>query len=274
MQVHDIEIKYKQSSSKKNLYALGDIHCGTIHCVEDEVKAKVAEISKDKDGLWIGMGDYGEFITPRDKRWDGSQKAIAEWLEPDNIARNQTDWIVKLFKPIKDKCVGLLYGNHEESMRRFNHDNVHQNICDDLGVKNLGYSCFIRLFFRRENSNESHLIKGCFTHGSGAAITEGAKINRLIRWMLANDAHLYGYGHMHDIITKTKPYLALNDKSFGQSSIIARESVGAVTGSWFRTYTQGITASYGEIKSFPPTTIGCPVFVIDIPNQSVEVHKS
>lgn len=273
MQVKDIEIKYKRSRPLKRLYALGDIHAGTIHCDEDGIGGKVAEIKKDDDALWIGMGDYGEFITPSDKRWDGSQKATAEWVEQDNIARTQTDWIVNLFKPIKDKCVGLLYGNHEESMRRFNHDNVHQNICNDLGVSNLGFSCFIRMFFKRENSNESHLLTGCFTHGSGASVTEGAKMNRLVRWMHANTAMIYGYAHMHDIITRPKPVLGVEGR-FNAGEIRAVEPVGAVTGSWFRTYTQGIVASYGEQKTYPPTTIGCPVFVIDIPNMFVEVHKS
>lgn len=146
MQTKDIIIPYKISDSTFKLYALGDIHAGTIHCVEEDIKRKVAEIAKERNAYWIGMGDYAEFITPKDKRFDPSQKAIAEWCKQDNIAHDQTEWIYKLFKPIAKKCVGLLYGNHEESMRIFNHDNVQQNICEDLGVDNLGFSCFLRMY--------------------------------------------------------------------------------------------------------------------------------
>lgn len=274
MEIKDIIIPYKQSNSVTNLYAIGDIHAGTIHCVEDKVKAEIQKIAKDKNALWIGMGDYGEFITPKDKRFDPNLKSIASWVEPDNVAECQTKWIVELFKPIKNKCIGLLYGNHEDSMRVYNHDNVQKNICERLGVDNLGFSCFVRLFFRRENSSESHIIKGAFTHGAGWAITKGAKLNTLRRFMDFNEAHFYAYAHMHDIITDFRPYMTVSPSPFEQAKIKNVESVGAVTGSWFRTYTRGIVASYGERKVYPPTVIGCAKFIIDASTGEIDVVKS
>ena len=273
MQLVDLIIPYKQANRFK-LYCFGDIHGGTIHCVEDEARAKVAEIAHEKNTYWVGMGDYAEFITPSDKRFDPSQKSLAEWVEQDNIAECQTQWVVDLFKPIKNKCIGLLYGNHEDSMRRFNHDNVQKNICDRLGVENLGYTALVRLFFRRENSSESHIIKCVFSHGSGWAVTKGAKLNKLHRFMNAFDAHIYAIGHMHDILTDTLPYMTCTPQSFEQSKIKAVEKVGAVTGSWFRTYTQGIQASYGERATYPPTTIGCPLFTINPTTGEIDVHRS
>ena len=120
MEIKDIVIPYKIANPIRKLYALGDIHCGTIHCVEDKIQAKVAEIDKEKNAYWIGVGDYGEFITPGDKRFDPSQKAIADWVKTDDIAKSQEEWIIKLFDPIRKKCIGLLYGNHEDAIRRYN----------------------------------------------------------------------------------------------------------------------------------------------------------
>lgn len=274
MQIKDIVIPYKSSNADFKLFCLGDIHAGTVHCVEDEVKAKVAQIAKAKNAYWIGMGDYAEFITPRDKRFDPSQRSIAEWVKTDNIGHCQEEWVYELFKPIKKKCIGLLYGNHENSIRVYNSENVQQNICDRLEVDNLGFSCFIRLFFRRENSNETHIVKGAFTHGSGFAITKGAKLNKLRRFMNDFEAHIYGYAHMHDLIRDEKPYMTTTNQSFEQSKIKAVESVGSVTGSWFRTYTQGVIASYGEQKAYPPTVIGCPVFEINASTGQCDVKRS
>ncbi len=274
MNVKDLVIPYKIAQSEFKLYALGDIHAGTVHCVEDEVKTKVAQIARERNAYWIGMGDYGEFITPRDKRFDPNLKSIASWVETDNIATCLTDWIVDLFKPIKKKCIGLLYGNHENAMRVYNHDNVQKNICDKLGVTNLGYSSFIRLFFKRENSRETHLVKGAFTHGAGSAVTKGAKLNKLRRFMNDFEAHIYGYAHMHDLIRDEKPYMTLTSQPFGKARIKAVESVGSVTGSWFRTYSQGIIASYGEQKAYPPTVIGCPVFLINANTGQCDVRRS
>ncbi len=58
MQTKDIVIPYKKGDSNFYLYCLGDIHAGTIHCVESDIKRKVEEIRQKKNAYWIGMGDY------------------------------------------------------------------------------------------------------------------------------------------------------------------------------------------------------------------------
>jgi len=254
MEVIEKIIPYKRPDVF-HLYPLGDIHCGIQHCAEDKIKAQVREIKADPLALWIGMGDYGEFISPNDPRWNiGS---IVKWVHEDNIAEDLTKWIVALFDPIKDKCVGLLEGNHEDAIRIHSHIDVQKNICERLELPNLSYSCFVRFIFRRAGSS-SHEVMGFFTHGAGCAITKGAKVNRLERVMDGFEADIYGIAHMHDIITDTKPYLRV-DK---ENRVRQMEKVGAVTGSWFKTYAQGVRASYGEKKNYPPTTLGCPVFTI------------
>jgi hypothetical protein len=252
---------------------MGDIHDGTVHCVEDDVSSKFVEIGKDNNAFWIGTGDYGEFILPHDKRFDISQLSIPKWVEQDNIAECQRKHIVNLFKPYKEKCIGLLYGNHEESIRKFNNNNIQKNICDDLGVDNLGFSCFLRLFFRREKSNETHLFTGVLTHGRSGAITKGAKLMALRRFMDDFEGDFYAYAHTHDIIIDSRPYLTAS-RGFNEGRIKDREAVGAMTGCWFRTYTQGVIASYGETKVYPPTTLGCVYFEFDLNELTVEVHKS
>jgi len=270
LQTKDIVIPYKIADSTFYLYGIGDIHAGTIHCVEDHIKRKVEEIKNKKNAYWVGMGDYAEWITPKDKRFDPSLKSITEWVEPDNIAHCQTEWLTKLFTPIKKKCVGLLYGNHENSIRMYNHDNVIKNLCENLGVDNLGFSCFLRLFFKRENSNETHLVKGCFTHGSSGAITEGAKLMALMRWMKQNEADIYGYGHIHDYIPKSLSRMIISDSG----KIKSKVSIGCTTGSWFRTYTHGIVASYGEQKCYPPTEIGAAMFTVNPNTGFFDVQRS
>jgi hypothetical protein len=274
MQVKDVVIPYKDADSEFKLYCIGDIHAGTIHCVEDDVRRKVSEIKNSRNTYWIGMGDMGEFITPNDKRFDPSMKSIADWLHYDNIARDQERWISNLFDPIRKKCIGLLYGNHENSMRIHNHDNVQQNICDELKVDNLGYSCFIRFHFKRENSTESHLIKGAFTHGSSGAITEGAKLMALMRWMKSMEADIYAYAHLHDYLEKSLSRMTVTDTMKGGGKIKSKVSCGVTTGSWFRTYTQGIEASYGELKTYPPTEICSAMFIINPSTGNIETRKS
>ena len=247
----------------------GDLHLGTIHCAENDIKRKVEEIRDNPNAMWIGMGDMAECITPRDKRWDPSALAIPKWVEQDDIARSQSKKVVSTLAPIRDKCVGLLYGNHEDSIRRYNHDNIHKWICDDLEVPNLGYSAFVHFIFRRKKSAEAHMVKGAFTHGTGGARTEGGKINYLTRFMRDFDANIYGYAHTHNIQLHSPEILGTSDNLL----IRAKGKVGALTGCWFKTYTQGIIASYGEMKVYSPTRIGCPVFIIT-PNLGIVEAKA
>lgn len=266
MQVKEIPIEYKYNSIYK-LYTIGDEHIGTLYHDEDGLLSQIKQIKNDPLALWVGMGDKAEFITPKDPRWMSG--VMPSWLHDDNISTEQEDRYCEMFDSIKNKCLGLLEGNHEDSIRIHNHNDVQKNICKKLGVDSLGYSCFLILKFRRIHSSEAHKITGFLTHGSGCAVTKGAKLNRLQRIMDSFEADFYAHGHVHDIITDEKPYLGLDTNN----KIKHKIKVGAMTGCWFRTYTQDVRASYGERKNYPATSIGCPVFLLDPNTASVSVRR-
>jgi len=264
METAEKRIRYKSRSDQFVLYPLGDIHAGTTACAEDRIKERIKEIKDDPFALWVGMGDYAEFIAPNDPRWD--VKAIASWVEMSNVAESQRRWLLKLFEPIKDKCLGLLTGNHEETIRLHNYQDVQLDLCRDLGVKNLGFSCFYRLFFIRNKT--SFAIDCHFEHGSGAAQTEGGKIMRLTRTMLGFDAEITAMGHLHDIKVENLSPLFMDEGLH----IKQRPKVGAITGSWYRAYAPGPYASYAERRGYTPTNLGCPHFVIRPDKRFVTVN--
>lgn len=263
MEAIEHRIVYKSRKDEYRLYPIGDIHAGTLHCAEHEIKKKVKEIQDDPHAIWIGMGDYAECILPNDKRWDVD--VCAKWVERSNIAESQRQWLKELLSPIKDKCVGLLEGNHESSIRRYNYQDIHLDLCRDLEVRPLGFTCYVRFVFcRRLETHGANTFIGAFQHGSGAAQTEGGQIMRLKKFMDSFDADIYGLGHIHSIKTNTIPQLRLSENL----KIKQRLKVGAVTGSWRTTYTQGIRADYSERGGMYPTVLGCPVFLI-IPDKGI-----
>jgi len=264
MQIPPIKrIRYKSRTNEFHLYCIGDIHAGTVACAEDLIKAKIKEIANDPFALWVGMGDYGEFITPHDPRWDIG--VIAPWVEQTNVAESQRKWIKKLFEPVTDKCLGLLCGNHETSIRLHNNQDVHLDLCRDLGVENLGFSCFYRLIFNL--GNKAFTVDCHFEHGSGAAQTEGGKTMRLAKAMMAFDADIVAMGHLHDVKINQIPTLRLSEGM----TIKQRVKVGAITGSWFKAYMQGAYPTYAEIKGYSPTNLGCPIFTIQPAHEYLEV---
>ena len=241
-------------SSKIRIVPIGDIHAGVKHCEERKIKELVQEVKNDKDTYWIGVGDYADYIAPTDPRWDS--KVIADWVDSDNIAEDQTTWLEHLLKPIRSKCMGLCFGNHEESIRLRLSCNVHKNLCESLDVPSLGYSAFVKLTTNRGTSQRPFTI--AITHGAGSAVTKGARINRLKEFMASFDADIYIHGHLHDNIINTSVSLYLDRNN----QIKQRVRVGAMSGSWLTAYTQNVSASYAEKKMLPPNVVGCPSFII------------
>ena len=253
MRVLTIEAR---AAPEVHLYLIGDEHMGTRYHAANEMAKTIKRVQDDPLARWVGMGDKCEFITPSDPRWDGG--SIAEWVRPDNIALDQANYYCDILAPIADKCDGLLWGNHEKDIRKHSHINVQEYICKLLGVEDLGFQAWIH-YQLEPTKTQRYALDVVVTHGAGGAITRGAKMNRLERLMGAFDAQIFGHGHVHDVILHAgNPYLYRSK----QGKLKQRRKVGAMTGCYFRTYTQDAEASYGEQKNYPPTIIGTPMFTI------------
>ena len=251
-----------------HLYTPGDEHQGPVYHAEKAHMAVVNQIKNDPYGMWVGMGDKSECITPSDKRWEWG--VLEDWCKPNNIARTQEDHYCDSVASISDKCAGLLEGNHEDAIRIHNHDDVHGNICKNLGVDSLGYTCYIKFTFRRLKSKESHSFIGFFTHGAGCAVTPGAKLTRLHRISNTHtNTRFVAHGHVHDIIADYIPAMTLMQNM----EVKNIEKAVAMTGCFFRTYTVGVRASYGEKKNYSPTTIGTTMFTINPNTDTVNVER-
>ncbi len=259
MEVIQHTIKYSRPDVF-NIYPLGDIHMGSISCKEEAIEKKIAEICQEKNSYVIGMGDYAECITKNDKRFDVA--GLADWVKKDNIIESQRERVVKLFKPLveKKKLLGMLTGNHEESIHAFHQDDFTRNVCKDLGATYGGYACFFTITFERTPSLEKHQYVIHAWHGSGGSQTEGARLMRLVRLVNDIQAHIYLMGHLHAITQHTPDRLVCSAR--GRVSNV--RLVATITGSWVTTYTQPkgdqhINPSYGERAGFKPSRIGCPV---------------
>lgn len=242
--------------SEVHLYEIGDEHAGTKYHAEKELAKIIKTVRDDPVGRWIGMGDKCDFITPSDPRWDGG--SISSWVHPDNIALDQCNYYCDMFAPIADKCDGLLWGNHEYEIRKHCHIDVQKYICGKLGVRDLSYQAWVHYTFQPTQTQRVG-VDVVVTHGSGGALTRGAKMNRLERLMNGFDGQIFGHGHVHDVILHAgQPYLYLTR----DGKLKQRRKLGAMTGCYFRTYTQDVESSYGERKNYPPNIIGSPVFTI------------
>ena len=95
------------------LYPLGDVHLGNVACHEREFRALVQRIAADDRALWVGMGDYCDFVNMSDPRF--TTESLAPWVKMSHLgdlAQSQMERFVEIVEPIAGKCLGLIEGNH------------------------------------------------------------------------------------------------------------------------------------------------------------------
>jgi hypothetical protein len=110
-----------------NIYFIGDIHEGNCNHAEKEFKKAIEIIKNDKNGYWIGMGDYIEAITMADtKRFNPITMAKKYNLKDlKDLPYKQAYNVYKNLEPIDNKCLALVCGNHEESYIKYNSSDIY-----------------------------------------------------------------------------------------------------------------------------------------------------
>jgi len=261
-------IRYPKRNAEFSIWAIFDIHLGNIGCSKEHLLKDIDRIRRDPYSLWVGGGDSIDCIYPGDKRFD------PECFPPEFSVRDLTkisallvSHLLSYFRPIKHKCLGWGYGNHELAyMRRDSTAFLHDYIVQKLGTRNMRYSGWMDLYFVYDPSSRGVTMKHSdihptvYTsrlrvfshHGAGSAATAGGKINRLKSLVDMTDADLVLCGHLHEAISK--PFVRLSGGT-DCNEVKQRVTMGMMTGSYLRIYGDDHT-SYGEQMAYFPTTIG------------------
>jgi hypothetical protein len=264
-------IAYPSRTMQFTIWNLADLHLMNAACAVDQIHRDVQIIAEDPCAVWMGGGDYADFIGYRDKRFhpDAVSRDVTV-QELGKLGRAGIRRARDIFLPIRDKCVGLLLGNHELKYQiATEQEDLHAWLCEELGVPNLHYSALFDMVFVRDHRVKAPKLlfesgpygkrgysvraKRIFAHhGAGYAQTEAGKLKRLIQFMDRFDADLFFCGHVHDQTGKRRNKIGADAAC---NKLVAREQVGVISGSYLKTYAQGIT-TYGEQRGFTPTNLG------------------
>ena len=261
-------IYYGSRRDEFRIWNLADLHVGSKGCAEGHIRADVERIRADTHAFWFGGGDYADFIGHTDKRFDPD--AVAEWVDVKalgDLGKKSMERVLGMLRPIADKCLGMIVGNHEKKFEKKNlQDSLHGWLCHELGVPCLEYSAFVDLVFvrkpgvRRPRLHPNRAHRGCSAHawrvfihhGSGYAQTPGGKLNRLVQFFNAADADIYFCGHVHDQVARRQVKIGADAAC---KTLVESECIGVISGSYLKTYAQGSTL-YGEMKGYQPTNLG------------------
>lgn len=262
MRVLTHRIMYPSRSDVYRIVPIGDIHFGNALCDEQMLIDLVAEIKRQPNTYWGGGGDYCDFINRSDRRFQESQ--LAPWLHGrDDIVGAQIERLTEILGPIKDKCLWLARGNHEDQVLKKYERDVYYELCQRLGSTDkrslaLGYRGFMRLRFSRRRITPGHGSTFTFVffvhHGYGGGRLEGAKALKLGRLPKNYRADVYLYGHDHSRMAFPTEQLRVAGKA---DRVVSRIVWGCTTGTFLRSYDPGGKLEvYSEERNLPPQPTG------------------
>ncbi len=242
---------------------LGDIHLGSVNCDEAQLDRDIRWIL-EKDAWWIGMGDYLECITRKDLRF--RPEDVAEWCRGEgDVAEAQLQRFVSKIGPIKDKCIGLVKGNHEDKIYDKWDNDIYGRLLYYLKVPEqrirLDTRGFIRLRFRRRSGagakKFSTVTVPIFVeHGYGGGRLEGAPALALARLSKNYDARIYMEGHRHREISFPDERVRICG-----SKLISEKILFVCSGTYLLSWKED-TEIYVERKQFPPKPTGSPFITL------------
>lgn len=250
-----------------NLYPLGDIHLGAAACDIEDFRQTVSQIAKDPNGYWLGMGDYGDLIMPSDPRWAFSGHDwkrlgfISGKPSISNLGIEHRDLIERELAPIAEKCLGLLYGNHEHAFSRYYFIDVARYLADRFNVPMLGYTALYRLEIEIKRGEKDHgqiwPVTIFAEHGATGGGSDGNAVNSLQKRGLEFQADVYLKGHVHKLGVTQRTELG-----WGPSAMVTRDRIFMLTGTYLKGYSE-YEVTYGERKGYAPSEIGGGVIVLD-----------
>jgi hypothetical protein len=235
------QIKVSNISDWINIYFISDVHLGNKQSKVSALKQTIDQIKDDKRGYWIGTGDIFDAIMWKDKRYD-----------PDIHTNDYVESLVKegfkLLEPIKDKCLAVGDGNHEDKYRTMNGVSLIGMLADKLGATYYGYSCLMRVQVLSTAGSQS--VVYFIHHGYGGGRSQGAQVKKCEDAMKLAHAHFYVISHVHfkpvgDLVTR-------EITSDGKLRDVPHKFV--VTGAY-----QDNLAGYADKQMYPQSSPGSPI---------------
>lgn len=225
----------KFSAPSFTLYPLGDFHYGSRQCDVEFIQQTVDRVAHDKNGYWVGMGDMIENAIVGSK-----SDVYLQTLPP----REQLHAVADILRPIKDKGLFMIAGNHEQRTMRVVGMIPEEFLSVELGVPYMGYSCMA--YLQTASKKTPHGFSMYFHHNYGGGYTKGGKVNRAVMLrQIAPTVDATFSGHFH--ITSRLPATWYEG---GDKYAIKKTGYDYITGSSL-TWNE----SYAEEKAKPPASL-------------------
>lgn len=258
------------------LYFFGDQHRHHRNAAKGHMKRDIEEIANDPNGLVFLMGDSHECISKNDPRYD---EGSVDWslIEPGYSMKFLADTIVddrtEFFRPIAEKIVVDLAGNHDGRYAKYAETDIRLRSLDRLGrsdayVHGMG-GALVRLVFEDEHRHMcSYVINAA--HGKRTSKHKATLLNSYgeklchhwdnVDLLVRGHCHHRGYDDILKLCTNAN-HTKLKEKNVGV----------ALSGGYLQTYREDGEA-YSEDLDLDPTDIGMQRIIVHPSRSGVHVE--
>lgn len=237
-----------------------DVHIGMGLCDEKRLRQVVNRVAEDKQCYWIGGGDYCEFINRSDPRFGLDN--LAPWIKTRHmvdLAAAEKDRFLDYVKPIANRCLCLLMGNHEAVIRKYYERDIYSDIVTTIkqwgGMASdeklgLGYYGWLLLKFNRSSKKKragASWIKFNLHHGHTGGKLAGGKASSIQRWTWTHAADIILFGHSHNTGTQVEAVEYVDSRG----NIKQHKRFAAYCGNFVSSPKPGFD-SYADRAGYPP----------------------
>lgn len=177
---------------------ISDCHIGSSKFLGSKLESLIDEVKNEPNTYCVLAGDLINNATKT-----SVSDIYSEALSPMESLKVA----IELFRPIKDKILAVVSGNHEERTYRMDGIDLTQFFCNELGLSECYNPTSVCLFLKfGKNLKASKKTTPCvytmfIQHGSGGGRTVGGLANTLARRGEIINTDIVIIGHTHRPVT-------------------------------------------------------------------------
>ena len=199
---NDFELIVHSFEKPITIYPISDVHLGSLEHNSEEWEKFVEKIKSESDSYIVLAGDLMNNAT---------RSSVSNIFDEVIRPREQKKLLIKYLKPIADKILCAVSGNHERrSIKDADDDPMYDIMCKlDLEDRYRQNIAFMKIQMGKIPCKDRNKYKSTYTfavtHGTGGGIYTGSSVNRNERFGYTIDGlDCLIVGHTHKG-TITKP---------------------------------------------------------------------
>lgn len=164
--------KYPEELSRLTLYPISDIHLGAKECMEKRIASYIKDIAKDDSSAVILAGDLLN---------NGIKSSVTNVYDEVYTPREQKVRMIEMLRPIRDKIICVVGGNHERRVIKETSFDITEDICRELDIEDVyaGDMGFLKISLGKKTDNgKPATYMFCVAHGAGGGQLLGSTMNK------------------------------------------------------------------------------------------------